>query len=82
MNAFICIDLYLSVRSPFTPGGRRLPYYLNFTGLILLITLSFGRGFLPDSKQIFEEYRIPLLLSYDKLNETLVNQTTQWWESI
>lgn len=33
MNTWLCIDLYLTLKQPFYPAGRRLKYYLLFSFL-------------------------------------------------
>lgn len=39
LNFFLCIDLYLSFRTPFYPNRRRLTKYFIFSIIITLVTL-------------------------------------------
>jgi hypothetical protein len=45
-NVCLCIDLILTLRNPFSPGGRRLKFYLlgsiTSVTLLILITTSYS----------------------------------------
>ena len=40
LNSFLCIDLYLTVKRPFSPGHKRMNIYI-FLGIIFAFTASF-----------------------------------------
>ena len=46
MNAAMCIDLYLSFKNPFYPGGRRMRWYMAGTAVIVVIMLFMEASFL------------------------------------
>ena len=40
LNAFLCIDLYLTVKRPFAPGAKRMKQYI-LLGVLFAVTASF-----------------------------------------
>ena len=75
LNFSLCLDLYLSFKTPFFPNRRRLTKYIIGSVAIVLLTLPATQGAVLESpKDLFRYFFEPLVIKTDKDNKIIMSK--------
>jgi len=78
-NSCLCLDLYLTYKSPFYPVNRRIKLYITLAIIMAIISSFVARSFLLTDSDIYKQFIKPLLnnkIVIDEGKYILNRQTT------
>lgn len=77
LSSFTCLDLLLSVKNPFTPGYKRMKFYLIGTILIIIIGAPITSSVLKDPNEMFDTYLLPYYYLDEDYKSTFKTKTNE-----